>query len=122
MLSEAGLQPEAEYDAFEALCEILFPDGENGLMFFWKAHYDASGGSGNDPLLVVAGYVADRYKWKAFRQAWMPLLTNPDGSVSIFHATDFESGTRAFTEAKGWPKDRRDKVRVQLVDALIGAQ
>lgn len=119
MLSEAGLQPEAEYDAFEALCEILFPDGENGLMFFWKSHYDASGG---DPWLVVAGYLADRHKWKAFRQAWTPLLTNPDGSVSIFHATDFESGSKAFTEEKGWPKARRDKVRVQLVDALVAAQ
>src|SRR5438876_8804687 len=119
MIAEAGQRPEAAYDAFEALCEILFPDGENGLMFFWKAHYDASYG---DPFLVVAGYVADRLKWKAFRQAWTPLLTNPDGSVSIFHATDFESGSRAFSAANGWPKDRRDKVRAELVDALMDAQ
>lgn len=109
---------EWSYDGFDALCEILFPDDENGLMFFYKAHYDASGG---DPLLVVAGYVADRLKWKAFRKAWTPLLTNPDGSVSIFHATDFESGLGAFTEAKGWPKERRNEVRVQLVDALVAA-
>jgi hypothetical protein len=50
------------------------------------------------------------------------LLTNPDGSVSIFHATDFESGLREFTDEKGWPKERRNKVRVQLVNALVGAR
>ena len=93
--------------------------GKNGLMFFWKAYYDASYG---EPLLVVAGYVATRHKWKVLRQAWTPILTNPDGSVSIFHATDFESGLGQFTEEKGWPKARRDKVCVQLVDALIDTQ
>jgi hypothetical protein len=121
MLSESSEESDAsEYDAFEALCEILFPDGENGLMFFWKAHFDGSGKK-ESPLLIVAGYLSTRPKWKAFRRAWNEALTNPDGSIEIFHATDFEAGRGAFTAEKGWTQERRDSVRVELVDALLGA-
>ena len=109
-----------EYDPFEALCDAAFPDDcEDGSMFFWKAHFDASGK--HSDLLVVAGYLATRHKWKAFNQAWKKPLTR-NGHTDIFHATDFESGQRDFTEEKDWPKSRIDEARVQLIDALLGAQ
>jgi hypothetical protein len=110
---------ETDYDAFEALCDLLFPEGEDGQMFFWKARFDASGK--HSDLLVVAGYLANQHKWKAFNQAWKKPLTR-NGRTDIFHATDFESGQRAFTEENGWPESRINEARVQLIDALLGAR
>lgn len=107
------------YDAFEALCEAIFPEGENGLMFYWKACLDGSGK--HSDLLVVAGYLGNRDHWKAFNRAWRPLLMT-NGKFAPFHAADFESGNRDFATDKGWPKERRDEVRPRLIDALLGAQ
>ena len=118
MLSEAGLQPEPEYDAFEALCDAAFPDDEDGVMLFWKSYMDGSGR--HSDLLVVAGYLSARPNWKAFNQAWRPLLTT-DGQFAPFHAADFESGHGDFTVEKGWSEERRNEVRIQLIDGLLGA-
>lgn len=107
-----------EYDAFEALCDAIFPSDEDGLMFYWKSHMDASGK--HSDLLVVAGYLSQRPNWKAFNQAWRPLLTT-NGQFAPFHAADFESGNGDFTAEKGWPKERREKTRSQLIDAVLGA-
>lgn len=115
MLSKVG----ASYDAFESLCDAAFPDGENGLMFFWKACFDGSGS--HSDLLVVAGYLGNRDQWKAFNKAWRLLLTT-NGVFVPFHAADFESGNRDFSEENGWPRERREAVRPQLVDALLSAQ
>ena len=115
MLSEAGPRPEPEYDAFEALCDAVFPNDEDGLMFFWKAHFDASGK--HSPLLVVAGYLSERPQWKEFNKAWKKPLTK-DGKTDIFHATDFEAGYGDFTFEKGWDDQRRAQARTDLVDAI----
>jgi len=103
-----------EYDAFEHLCDAVFSDDEDGLMFFWKSHFDASG---KEPLLVVAGYLAQRPDWKSFNKAWKEPLTSR-GHTDIFHATDFEAGLGDFTAEKGWTVERRNSVRVRLVEAL----
>jgi hypothetical protein len=100
------------------MCDVVFPDDEDGLMLYWKAFFDRSGKDTH--MLVAAGYLSNRQKWKRFNKAWKELLTT-DGRLDIFHATDFEAGQKAFTEEKGWPKERREKVRAELIGALIDA-
>ncbi|HUS11225.1 MAG TPA: DUF3800 domain-containing protein [Pyrinomonadaceae bacterium] len=107
-----------EYDAFEHLCDVIFQDDEDGLMFYWKAHFDASGK--HSPLLVVAGYLAARPQWKTFNQAWKIPITK-DGKTVVFHATDFEGGYKDFTLEKGWTDSRKKEARIALVNAIEDA-
>jgi hypothetical protein len=83
-------------------------------MFFMKAHFDASG---EWPLFAFGGYIGTRPQWKEFNRRWRPLLTT-DGRVDVFHATDFEAGQKAFTKEKGWPRERRNEVRLKLATTL----
>ena len=55
-------------------------------MFFWKSHLDASK---ERPLLVVAGYLSTRPKWKTFNRLWKQALTH-DGRTYMFRPTSFE--------------------------------
>lgn len=118
MLTEAGQPPEAAYDAFEHLCDVLFQDDEDGLMFYWKAYFDGSGK--HSPLLVVAGYLAKLPQWKAFNKTWRAPLTQ-GGKTDVFHATDFEGGYGDFTEEKGWTESRKSNARTALVNAIENA-
>ncbi len=88
-------------------------------MFFWKAHFDASGK--HSPLLVVAGYLSERPQWKDFNKAWKKPLTR-NGNTVVFHATDFESGHGDFTLENGWDENRKTQTRIELVDAIDNAR
>src|SRR5439155_22463924 len=112
------LESERLYDAFEHLCDVVFPDNEDGLMFYWKAFFDGSGK--HSPLLVVAGYLSERPQWKEFNKAWKIPLTK-DGKTDIFHATDCESGYGDFTLEKGWTQPRKTEARIALVNAIDDA-
>jgi hypothetical protein len=108
----------SSHDDFEALCDAAFDGDEDGLMLFWKACFDASGK--HSDLLVVAGFLSNRHGWKEFNKRWrVPLTTG--SRIDVFHATDFEAGQRDFTPANGWSDSRRDQARVELIDALLGA-
>lgn len=82
-----------------------------------KAHFDASGGLDDQPVCVVAGYVASLESWtNSFEGPWARALKEND--LTFFHMTDYAACKGAF---EGWEYSprRREERFLGFVDIIL---
>ena len=109
MLSEAGQQPEAEYDAWEHISADAFDAPRRGIIALLTAYFDAANdptvkGRPDRPLMHSVGYwLGYTDDWRKFRREWNKELKK--AGVGYFHMTDFEWALNQVINEKDLPRD-----------------
>lgn len=86
----------------------------------FDAYFDASGHESDSPFVIVAGYVATIYQWKAFEMHWSMTLKEY-GISGPFHAAEFMSYPRRGEFAKwehGDPIAEKFLMAITLIQQL----
>ena len=79
------------WSPIDSLAASLFvPDPSPGsrIMAMFTAYFDAAGNGKDQPLVVVSGYVANYFQWRALENLWAEI--HSEYGVNIpFHAAEF---------------------------------
>ncbi len=98
------------------LCVALFHRWEPERTFvIFSAYLDESGTHGSSPVTVMAGFMGTAREWQIVERRLRAL--QDELWFSIFHATDFRTGSGAF---RGWSDDKR--MRLVWICDLGGQQ
>lgn len=92
---------------------MLFGLRKKGLWVMLSAYFDESGTHDDSEFFVVAGLVASPDAWERLTKAWQRILASEE--VEAFHMVDFCHSRSAF---EGWPKERRDRLIIRLIDTI----
>jgi hypothetical protein len=65
---------------------------------------------------AIGGFIAPTHEWDSLQDAWVARV-KPTG-VSAFHFTDCECGYGEFTEERGWKKEDRLNLIVDLIGLI----
>ena len=83
-------------------------------LFMLTAFFDDSGTDGNGPFCVLAGYISDVERWKAFSDAWdKELRTEP--KIEQFKMSQAHSKRGPFW---GWDNDARERKVIRLAEIV----
>jgi hypothetical protein len=93
---------------------LLRGHSKGGLMALFAAHLDKSGDV-DEPLVVVAGFIASDFKWDVLGEQWKKTM-EVEG-VSDFHMADFFRNNKEFPR-KEWPRRRKDRL-MKLLTRLV---
>jgi hypothetical protein len=72
-----------------------------------QAYIDDSGNEPNEPIYVLAGFIAPSEAWAKFSAEWQAALNEPPG-LAYFKMKEAERLQDEFDRRKGWDERRRD--------------
>ncbi len=75
----------------------------------YSAYFDDGGHPDDQPVVLVAGFVAPKEQWLIFEREWREILS-PLG-IEEFHMTEFEA-------CKVWSRGKKDEILGKLVSAI----
>ena len=103
-----------KYSLTEHLASIAGgPNWRKVNLAAFTAYFDASGDDHSQPVLSVAGFVANADNWKSFEAAWLKRLLQ-DG-LEYFHTKEFNGCSGQFKSGWKGDEDRQRKLITDLV-------
>jgi hypothetical protein len=89
---------------------LLRGHSRGGDMALFAAHFDKSGDK-NEPLVVVAGFIASDFKWDVLGEKWKK--TMHDFGIEDFHMSNFFRNGEGFPR-RDWTESRKDELMKHL--------